>query len=182
MANFNLEDYAPVQDRIVEFVRDFPNGCIRTRLVKQDGPEVVFEARIYKNTDDVVKGAYTSGWAREIEGKNPVNRTSHLENCETSAVGRALANMGYTTDAHRASRSEMLKAQQTRQDHEALLDFIRSVGATVEEAAEFQPGGSERRNIKGYIRENWQAMKEQPRLARLIVDALETATQHRFTS
>jgi len=108
--SFDLEGYAPVQERIGEFYRDFPNGSIQTRLVRDDGPEVVFEARVFRTPDEVREGVYTSGWAREVEGKNPVNRTSHLENCESSAIGRALANLGYSKDATRPSRRTAIRS------------------------------------------------------------------------
>lgn len=177
--NFDLDAYAPVQERIGEFYRDFPGGCIKTRLVKVDGPEVVFEARIYRTPEEVEAGVYTSGWAREIEGKSPVNRTSHLENCESSAIGRALANLGYSKDSKRPSRSEMIKVHRVRQEHEAMLEFIREVGARCEEEMEIRVGGSIR-NLKSYIRENWQPIKEQYRLARSVVEAIESSTGEPF--
>lgn len=177
--NFDLEAYAPVQERIAAFYRDFPHGCIQTRLVREEGPEVVFEARVFRSPDEVAARVYTSGWAREVEGKNPVNRTSHLENCESSAIGRALANLGYSKDATRPSRSEMIKVHRVRQEHEAMLEFIREVGARCEEEMEIRlTGGS--RNLKGYIRENWQNIKEQYRMARTVVDAIENSTGEHF--
>lgn len=54
-----------------------------------------------------------TGWAREVDGEGLVNATSALENCETSAIGRALANAGYSTSKQRASREEMAKATET---------------------------------------------------------------------
>jgi hypothetical protein len=177
--NFDLDAYAPVQERIGEFYRDFPYGCIQTRLVREDGPEVVFEARVYRTPEEVAAGVYTSGWAREIEGKNPVNRTSHLENCESSAIGRALANLGYSKDATRPSRAEMIKVHRVRQEHEAMLEFIREVGARCEEAMEVPVGGGTR-NLKAYIRENWQPIKEQYRMARTVVEAIEGSTGEHF--
>jgi hypothetical protein len=179
MSTFDLEAYAPVQERIAEFYRDFPDGSIQTRLAREDGPEVVFEARVFRTPDEVRYGIFTSGWAREVEGKNPVNRTSHLENCESSAIGRALANLGYSKDAKRPSRSEMIKVHRMRQEHEAMLEFIREVGARCEEEMEIRVGAGTR-NLKAYIRENWQGIKEQYRLARNIVDAIETSTGEQF--
>ena len=118
MPNFNLENYAPVEDRIAQFYADHPQGCIQTELAKMDGPMVVFWAKVYRNPEDVAADVFTSGWAMEVEGKSPVNRTSHLENCETSAVGRALANLNYPgsingTRAPRPSREEMSKVERT---------------------------------------------------------------------
>jgi hypothetical protein len=144
-------------------------------MVRSDGPEVIVEARVYRTQEEAAMGVYTSGWAREVEGKTPVNRTSHLENCESSAVGRALANLGYATDAKRPSRSEMLKVARTREEHETLLEYIKAVGPKIPEEAEILIGGKVR-NLKGYVRENWTTIKEQFRVARQVVDAVERST------
>lgn len=178
---FSLEDYATVQERIAQFYQDFPDGSIRTFMVVRDGPEVVFEARVFRNPEEVTAGAYTSGWAREIEGKTPVNKTSHLENAESSAVGRALANLGYATDARRPSRSEMIKVGRVKEEHEEMLQFIRSAGPKAPEDAVIDIGGRQH-NLKEFVRKNWTTIKEQFRTARLVVDALETATETQFGS
>ena len=139
MPNFNLENYAPVEDRIAQFYADHPQGCIQTELAKMDGPMVVFWAKVYRNPEEVAADVFTSGWAMEVEGKSPVNRTSHLENCETSAVGRALANLNYPgsidgSKAPRPSREEMSKAQSDAprpqlngQASEKQIEFIRKL-------------------------------------------------------
>lgn len=179
MATFDLESYATVQERISQFYQDFPNGSIRTFMVRCEGPEVVFESRIYRTPDEAAMGVYTSGWAREVEGKSPVNRTSHLENCESSAVGRALANLGYATDARRPSRSEMIKVARMKEEHEALLEYIKAVGPGVADDAEILVNGKTH-NLKGYVRGNWSTIKEQFRIARLVVDTIESSTGSEF--
>lgn len=179
MATFELENYATVQERIAQFYQDFPEGSIRTFMVVHDGPEVVFEARVYRTPDEAAMGVYTSGWAREIEGKTTVNRTSHLENAETSSVGRALANAGYATDSRRPSRSEMIKVARVQGEHQQLLDFIRVAGPRVSADAVLELGGQVR-NLRDYVRENWPSIKEQFRIARCVVDAMEDATGIRF--
>lgn len=179
MATFDLDSYATVQERIAQFYQDFPDGSIRTFLVKSDGPEVVFEARCYRTPEEAAMGIYTSGWAREVEGKTPVNKTSHLENCESSAVGRALANLGYATDARRPSRSEMIKVARVKEEHEGMLEYIRSVGPTVGDDATIEIAG-QTHLLKEYVRKNWPAIKEQFRVARAVVDAMEAATDTEF--
>lgn len=179
MATFDLESYATVQERIAQFYQDFPDGSIRTFMVVRDGPEVVFEARIYRTPEEAAMGVYTSGYAREIEGKSPVNKTSHLENAESSSVGRALANLGYATDARRPSRSEMIKVARMKEEHEEMLQFIRTVGAKVDEEATIELAGTTY-NLKEFVRKNWTTIKEQFRIARAVVDALEKATETKF--
>lgn len=179
MATFDLESYATVQERIAQFYQDFPDGSIRTFMVVRDGPEVVFEARAYRNPEEAAMGIYTSGWAREIEGKSPVNKTSHLENAESSAVGRALANLGYATDARRPSRAEMIKVARMKDEHEEMLQFIRTVGPRVGDEATIEINGNTF-NLKEFVRKNWTTIKEQFRIARLVVDALEAASETPF--
>ena len=180
MATFDLESYATVQERIAQFYQDFPDGSIRTFMVVRDGPEVVFEARVYRSPEEAAMGIYTSGWAREIEGKTPVNKTSHLENAESSAVGRSLANLGYATDARRPSRSEMIKVARVKEEHEQMLQYIRTVGPRVADGAVIEIGGATH-DLKEYVRKNWAAIKEQFRVARAVVDALESATETEFS-
>jgi hypothetical protein len=179
MATFDLESYATVQERIAQFYQDFPDGSIRTFMAVRDGPEVIFEARIFRTPEEAAMGIYTSGWAREIEGKSPVNKTSHLENAESSAVGRALANLAYATDARRPSRSEMIKVARMKEEHEEMLQFIRAVGPRVADEATLEINGTTF-NLKEFVRKNWGSIKEQFRIARLVVDALETATETPF--
>lgn len=107
---FNLDDYEPVADRIERFWKDHPKGMVTTDLVHHDGKTFIVKATIWTvapGTDDV-SGA--TGYAEEVVGSTNVNRTSALENCETSAIGRALANLGYAVK-NRASREEMEKTQ-----------------------------------------------------------------------
>lgn len=101
-----LDDYEPVQPRLQKFWADHPKGRVTTH--REDAPdgEFVFTAAVYRDGDTE---PFATGWAREIVGQGNVNRTSALENCETSAVGRALANAGYAPSPNRASREEMAK-------------------------------------------------------------------------
>lgn len=109
MANFNLQDYEPVQERIGKFYAKYPEGRIITDLTDSSNGVFVFKATLYKSGEDLAAGVILStGWAREIDGKGYVNQTSALENCETSAIGRALANIGLHGDK-RPSREEMQK-------------------------------------------------------------------------
>jgi len=116
---FNLEDYEPVADRIAHFWKDHPDGRILTSPVYQlcVNGQWVFRAEVYTNPKDMEPSA--TGYAEEQTGEGMVNRMAALENCETSAIGRALANAGYSTSKSRASREEMQKvraAEESPQD------------------------------------------------------------------
>lgn len=127
MPGFNLEDYEPVSARIERFWKDHPGGRIVTRSEPAGSGEFVFWAGVYREAEDA---PMATGWAREVAGEGNVNRTSALENCETSAIGRALANAGYSTSRQRASREEMVKATETISETEgvALVDLLQRLG------------------------------------------------------
>jgi hypothetical protein len=106
---FNLEDYETVEERLVKFWKDHPDGQIHTKVLEHSSSRVIVEASIYRTEADA--RPWTTGLAEEtIQGRG-VNATSALENCETSAIGRALANAGYATKGKRASREEMSKVK-----------------------------------------------------------------------
>ena len=109
---FDPTAYAPVAERIRLFWESFPNGRITTRLVSRTEQDVVFEARVYREVNDSEPAA--TGWAAEREGDGDVNAVACLENTETSAVGRALANLGFTAARERPSVEEMQKAARAR--------------------------------------------------------------------
>jgi hypothetical protein len=109
---FDPSIYAPVAERIRLFWESFPNGRITTRLVSRTERDVVFEARVYRSASDGEPAA--TGWAAEREGDGDVNAVACLENTETSAVGRALANLGFTAAKERPSVEEMQKAARVR--------------------------------------------------------------------
>jgi hypothetical protein len=111
---FDLNNYETVEDRLARFWADHPAGRIHTELVIQDGDQVIFKAAVYFDAGDPIPRA--TGYAEELRGSNPVNKTSFVENCETSALGRALANCGYATHGKRASRSEMAKVERMNTD------------------------------------------------------------------
>jgi hypothetical protein len=107
-----LADYAPVSDRITLFYQRYPAGRIVTQLRSRTDREITFRALVYRGADDSRPAA--TGWASEREGDGEVNLVACLENTETSAIGRALANLGFTASVRRPSREEMEKAVRER--------------------------------------------------------------------
>jgi len=104
---FNLADYETVEVRLEKFIKDYPDFRIATELEVCDKDRYVVKAYLYKTAADVI--AWTTGYAEERVTDRGVNSTSALENCETSAIGRALANAGYAAKNKRPSREEMSK-------------------------------------------------------------------------
>ena len=102
------KDYVMVKDRIIFFNENCPNGSIATELKATDN-SFIFKAII---TPDVEKPSRIfSGHAEEIIGSSQINKTSALENCETSAIGRALGCMGIGVEESFASADEVKNAK-----------------------------------------------------------------------
>jgi len=119
---FNLDDYEPVATRLarwLEGLSEEPKRVI-THLVHYTDNRCVFRAELYLG-----ETLMATGWAEETRGEGMVNRTSHLENCESSAVGRALANAGLSGSDHtkRPSREEMTKVARNAQGQPAEEPF-----------------------------------------------------------
>jgi hypothetical protein len=110
---FNLEDYETVEERLVKFWKDHPDGQIHTKLLESTASRFIVEASVFRTEADL--RPWTTGLAEETVQGRGVNATSALENCETSAIGRALANAGYATKGKRASREEMGKVAAKQQ-------------------------------------------------------------------
>lgn len=130
MPNNFLADYEPVEVRLEKFWKDHPDGSVTTELV--DAADGVF---IVKATVSEADSIIATGYAREKENDGNVNRTSPLENCETSAIGRALANAGYAAKGKRPSREEMRKTQpvasnggSSNDDKRALVEQCQAAG------------------------------------------------------
>ena len=104
---WNLDNYEPVEDRLAKFWNDYPPGRIETELLAHEGNRFIVAARLYRVDTDAQP--FATGLAEETVTDRGVNSTSALENAETSAIGRALANAGYAAKGKRASREEMAK-------------------------------------------------------------------------
>jgi len=120
---FNLEDYETVEERLTKYWKDHPDGQIHTEILDQSAGRFIVKASVYRTEADV--RPWTTGLAEEtIQGRG-VNATSALENCETSAIGRALANAGYATKGKRASREEMGKVNKAN-EVKAIIDEVKA--------------------------------------------------------
>lgn len=106
----DLEKYVPVNVRLQEFYGKYPEGSIQAEIVhmSEDGKQVIMRALAYRTPDDIRPGI---GHAEEVnDGRNFVNKTSMIENAETSSWGRALAALGFEVQLGIASKEEMEKA------------------------------------------------------------------------
>jgi hypothetical protein len=115
MARFSLADYETVEERIKRFYGDWPDGRILTdnETIPEYRSEKIWVVRalVFLNGEDLERNCpKASGLAYEVDSATGPQQSSALEVCETSAIGRALANAGYSGNK-RASREEMEKVQ-----------------------------------------------------------------------
>jgi hypothetical protein len=113
---FDLSQYETVDTRIHKFWAEHKaDGRLETRLVEvvRDDTgrplQYVMEAKVW-----IGDRLIANGFAEEVVGGSPVNKTAALENCETSSLGRALSNAGYSKEKYRASLTEMTKAERLK--------------------------------------------------------------------
>ena len=111
---FNLNDYEDVDTRIHKFYEEYPDGAITTEQVLNDEEKgvVVFKAIAYRTYADSQPSA--TGYARGARKDRGVDRDFWFENCETSAIGRCLANLGLSAKGKRASSLEMAKVNDSK--------------------------------------------------------------------
>ena len=124
MGQFNANDYETVKSRKKRFYEKYPDGRILVELLHSEEimEHALFKASLYKDNNDNI---FATGYAHEIRDKEKlknrygkeyesVNYTSWCENCEESAIGRALDNAGFSGN-NKCSREEMQKAQKQAQ-------------------------------------------------------------------
>jgi len=109
---FNPDEYISVSERIEKFYAKFPQGRILTSVVEHDRESgfVLIRAEAYREPDDSLPAA--TGHAYELKSAGHVQAGSYVEVCETSAVGRALALLGFEVKRGVASREEVQRGQQ----------------------------------------------------------------------
>lgn len=105
------KEYIMVKDRIKRFRDIMPDGSIMTEVIDLTSDTVTIKATVTDPEGRIL----ATGIAHEIEGSSNINRTSHVENCETSAIGRALGVMGIGIDDSLGSADEVANAIQNQQ-------------------------------------------------------------------
>ena len=133
------KDYVEVNERIKAFRKLYPNGSIQTEMISNIDGVCIFKAIVgYYNEDATILKVLGTGTAYEKENSTFINKTSYIENCETSAVGRALGMCGFGIDKSVASAEEVINAinnqSLTKEDAENyVLDFGKHAGKHLNE-------------------------------------------------
>lgn len=121
------KQYASVAERVTAFRKLYPEGFITTEIVEHDGTTVLMKAKAGFCTDKGDRIILGTGYAQEVRGKGMVNGTSYIENCETSAVGRALGMVGIGIGDAICSADEYTNATNARNKEElAQMSEIRT--------------------------------------------------------
>jgi hypothetical protein len=134
MAQFNLNDYETVEERLRRFWSSEIAEDARMITVNHTTPQDravgtwVVEARLYLNQEDQARNLpKTTGWAFEVDGVGMANKTSALENAETSAIGRCLANYTFSGNK-RVTREEMEKVARGQTPKLPTRDWMTEAG------------------------------------------------------
>ena len=135
------KDYVEVNERIKAFRMLYPQGSIQTEMISNADGVCVFKAIIgYYNEDATILKVLGTGYAYEKEGSTYINKTSYIENAETSAVGRALGMCGLGIDKSLASAEEVENAKQMQDElatqkieqMQVILKLIEETGVDLE--------------------------------------------------
>lgn len=142
--DFKGKNYVMVDQRVTAFRKLFPDGFIRTQLVSNDNGVCVMKAEVGCHHLDTLTEQgevrtdiiLATGWAYEKEQSSYINKTSYIENCETSAVGRALGFLGLGIEGGAICSAEELANAINNQDKKPIR---KDAPATVSKAAELPP-------------------------------------------
>jgi len=120
--NIKGKEYAEVNQRIKAFRMVYPEGSIYTEMVSNENGVCVFKATVHANGDHVTNNLLGTGHAYEKESSSFINKTSYIENCETSAVGRALGMAGFGIDTSVCSAEELGNALMQQEANEPITE------------------------------------------------------------
>jgi len=129
---FNINDYETVEVRLARFIADYPDFRIDTQLVEASSTRFIVRSAIYRTFMDAVP--FATGLAYEMVADRGIMSTSALEVCETSSLGRSLANAGYAAKGKRPSQSEMAKVISAESEPKTIYGRPNSRSAVVEQA------------------------------------------------
>jgi hypothetical protein len=149
---FDINDYETVEVRLGRFIADYPDFMVHTELLENSEKRFIVLAKIYRTCVD--SQPFATGLAYEIISDRGVNSTSALENAETSAIGRSLANAGYAAKGKRPSQSEMVKVVAAETQQKTFKEKL--------ESRVYSVAGSRSAAVEDALRSSFDADKKQP--------------------
>jgi hypothetical protein len=161
---FNINDYETVEVRLGRFIDNYPDFMVHTELLENSEKRFIVLAKIYRTCVD--SQPFATGLAYETITDRGVNQTSALENCETSAIGRALANAGYAAKGKRPSQSEMAKVIAAETPPKTFKEKL--------ESRTYGAAGSRSATVEDVLRQSFAEDKKEPEpVAWSISDAID---------
>lgn len=149
---FKGKKYAMVVARVQAFRKICPAGCIDTSVVEINDEHVIMQAKVMDENGELL----ASGTAEEVKGSSQVNQTSYVENCETSAIGRALGVLGIGSEENMASADELAAALMNQVEYPEGKRFL---GTYCSEHALSLPEICEKHNINRTAKKSdWYAV------------------------
>jgi len=140
--------YVEVNQRVKFFNENYKDHILLTEMVSNENGVVIFKASIYNQDDKLIRNAF----AYEKEGSNFINKTSYIENCETSAVGRVLGFMNIGIDTSIASADEVANAIQnqnnTKTDNTITMQQIENIANLIKQS------GTDEKKFLAYFKVN----------------------------
>lgn len=134
---YNLDNYEPVEVRLDAWWTKYPNGRVETKVLEKTENSILIQAFLFAERNDTYPMA--TGIAEEIKGSSPVNRVSWVENCETSAIGRATANANFAAKGKRPSREEMEKVERQTKEQQVAVQLTPEQLSLAKDAIEQIP-------------------------------------------
>jgi len=161
---FNINDYELVEVRLGRFISDNPDFMVHTEVIEATDARFIVRAKVYRTCLDAQPVA--TGLAYEVISDRGVNSTSALENAETSAIGRALANCGYAAKGKRPSQSEMAKVIAAESQPKTFKEKL--------ESRTYGAAGSRSALVEDVLRQSFAEDKKEPQpVAWSIGDAID---------
>lgn len=137
--NIKGKEYVDVANRIQAFRQIFPEGRIETEILDHSNGSVLIKASVYSIDGRLL----ATGHALENQNASMINKTSYIENCETSAIGRALGNLGIGSTQSIASVEELTSAMAAQ---EVIAQTDRVIDSIIDIA------GGDRERVNTYVR------------------------------
>ena len=160
--NIKGKEYAEVNQRIKAFRMVYPEGCIRTEMLRCEDGMCIFRAEVYEMYLEDLEGntkyfqLLGTGTAYEYESSSYINKTSYIENCETSAVGRALGMCGFGIDTSVASYEEVANAIKQQEQMQEKMISMEEADELLALMASVKSKDGKSLNVKQYLKGNFK--------------------------
>jgi len=122
--NIKGKEYVEVNERLIFFRKNYKNHSLITDVIEKTDDTILIKATVL-NENGV---AIATGLAEEVKGSTFINKTSYVENCETSAIGRCLGCLGIGIDNSVASYEEVANAIKQQSNTDTITKYTLDIG------------------------------------------------------